>query len=39
MVQQFHFWKYIQRKQNTNFKTYLRLYARSSSSIYNSQDM
>lgn len=30
MVQQFHFWKYIQRKQNTNSKRYLHLYAHSS---------
>ena len=38
MVQQYHIWKYIQRKPNTNSNRCLYLYVHSSI-IYNTQDM
>ena len=38
MMQQFQFWVFTQRKQNTNLKRYMHLYVHCST-VYNSQDM
>ena len=38
MIQQFHFYKYIQRNKNTNWERYLLFHVHWGT-IYNSQDM